>query len=172
MQCVKVLVPMAALMLNIAIQVAGVRYIMTLGILKSVLLGFAAGFAGLVALEFVLSDGLGWVLVVDTATGAVTYGALGYCYFHFINLGETARRIRILREIYEAGGSLTIEGILKRYNAKEIVHHRLNRLLANGQIRYENNRYFIANQTVLNIAKIIGLMKLLMLGRRSETDLK
>lgn len=172
MQYVKVFIPLIALGINIAVQVCGVRYIKALGVLKSVILGFAAGFAALICLEFVLSNGLGWVLVVDAATDAVTYGALGYCYFHFINMGETARRIRILRELYEAGGVLTLEEIMKRYNASEMVHHRLNRLLANGQIKYENGRYFIADQTVLNIAKVMGIMKHMMLGRRSETDIK
>ena len=27
---------------------------------------------------------------------------LGYCYFHFVNLGETARRVRIVRELWQS----------------------------------------------------------------------
>ena len=48
----------------------------------------------------------------------MTYGVLSFGYFHFINLGETARRIRIIREIDAAGRPLTREVILDRYTPR------------------------------------------------------
>ena len=100
----------------------------------------------------------------------IIYASLGYCYFHFINLGETARRIRILREIYDSKDGLTMEEILQKYNSKEIVDKRIGRLINNGQVLYKNGRYYIGNPTMLIITKIIVAMKLLLLGRRSEFD--
>jgi hypothetical protein len=110
----------------------------------------------------------------DVLWGGVTnfliYAALGYCYFHFINLGETARRIRILRELYEAPDGLPLEGILERYNAKHIVEMRLRRLIHNGQIVERDGRYYIGSPVMLLIARSITLLKVVILKKKSEFD--
>ena len=93
---------------------------------------------------------------------------MGYCYFNYINLGETARRIRILREIYDSKEGLSMEEILKRYNAKEIIERRIKRLLKNRQIIYKDGKYYIGKPIMLVIAKIIVIMKVILLGKKSE----
>ena len=95
-----------------------------------------------------------------------TYLSLGYCYFHFINLGETARRIRILRELYDSKQGLSEKEILEKYNAEEIVVRRINRLMSNGQILYRDDRYYINSPIMLLISKIIIVLKLLFLGKK------
>jgi len=100
----------------------------------------------------------------------IIYSSLGYCYFHFINLGETARRIRILRELYESNGGLTLDKILKRYNAEAMVELRLQRLISSGQIILKDGRLHVGKPVLSFISKIIILMKLILLGRKSELD--
>ena len=94
---------------------------------------------------------------------------LGYCYFHFINLGETGRRIRIVRELLSADG-LTLEELLRRYNTSDMVEIRLARLLNNGQIAERNGKLFINNQFLVKASQIMIFMKKIILGKTSEFD--
>lgn len=87
-------------------------------------------------------------------------------YFNFINLGETARRIRLLSELYNCRVGLTYPEIIQRYNAKEVLNRRVLRLLNNGQIVYRDGRYFTANPSVLIISQGIFWMKQFLLGRK------
>jgi hypothetical protein len=95
---------------------------------------------------------------------------LGYCYFHFINLGETARRVRIVRELLEAGGSLTRTELLARYNADEMIRVRFSRMLKNKQVIERNGRYYIGVPLLLWMAEALALMKRIFLKKRSEYD--
>lgn len=164
--------PVMGLGVNVALHVASARFT-GLGMLKSVVLGFSLGFLFLFAIECALSIKTmvtWWEFWGKLLTNSVIYSALGYGYFHFINLGETGRRIRIMREIYEAGGGLTMEELLERYNADTIVGVRFARLLSNNQVVRRNGKYFIGRPTVLLMAKFIAIMKYLLLGKKSEFD--
>jgi hypothetical protein len=108
--------------------------------------------------------------IFSAFANAFTYSALGYCYFHFINLGETARRIRILRELYDSKNGLSKDEILSKYNAHQIISKRIERLVNNGQIIFKDGRYYIGHPMMLLIAKIIVMMKCMVLGKKSEFD--
>jgi len=95
---------------------------------------------------------------------------LSYCYFHFINLCLTARRIRLVRDIYKSANGLTISEILERYNAKSMIQIRLKRLLASGQIVFLNGKYYVGKPIVLFAAKCMVALKQLFLGKKSEYD--
>jgi hypothetical protein len=201
-----VFVPALGLLLNVAAQICGVRYLAgrrkdspqrredakkrknlgvfalsrlffssvpALTLLKSVIVGFAAGFAGVAGLE--------WAIAVAAATplktflplllvNLLTYAELGYGYFHFINLGETARRIRILRELSDAPEGLTLAEILTRYNAQQIVALRLGRLIQNGQVVERDGKYYIGRPVMLLIAQSMTFLKWGILGKKSEFD--
>ena len=169
----EVLSPVIGLVINVLFQVLGVRYIANIGLLKSIFLGFAVGLFSVITLEaygfFTMSkseqDFIAIIIV-----NLVTYSALGYCYFHFLNLGETARRIRIVRELYDSEGGLSLDGILARYSALDIVQKRVERLLNNGQISEKNGRYYVGSPVMLIMAKIMVAMKLIFLGKKSEFD--
>ncbi len=165
--------PVLGLMINVSVQVLCFRFIQSLGLLKTVFLGFFAGFLSVFIIEsykfFTINISFidfFMLLIVNS----IAYASFGYCYFHFINLGETARRIRILREIYDSKDGLSMKEILQRYNAKEIVEKRISRLINNGQVLYKNERYFIGSPIMLMISNVIVAMKFLLLGRRSEFD--
>jgi hypothetical protein len=101
-------------------------------------------------------------------TNIIIYGSLGYCYFHFINLGETARRIRIMREIYESPTGLTKTEIAKKYNAPEMVEKRLSRLINTGQLIEINGQLKLGKKTVLFMANILTTLKIIFLSKSSE----
>lgn len=135
-------------------------------------MGFIFGFLNLLIFELYI-----YLVVipnrsftVNLITEIIIYAALSYCYFVFINLGETARRIRILREVFDAPEGLSLEEILRRYNAKEIIERRLQRLLANGQIIIEEDKYYIGKPLMLWMAKIVVAFKFILLGKKSEFD--
>lgn len=160
-----VLIPILGLAVNVFCQILGFRFLFKSKLLKSLFLGFLTGLLTVIALSLLDKQFLLGIFIVNS----LTYICLGYCYFHFINLGETARRIRLIRELYDAGkNGLTQNEILKRYNAKQIIEIRLGRLLNNHQIIHRNHKYFIGNQAMLLIAKILILMKLLLLNKDSE----
>lgn len=166
-----VLNPFIGLVVNAVVQVASFRYISGLGLLRSVFLGFIIGFISISALEFYVFFALSaseMDFLSVFVTNSVMYASLGYVYFHFINLGETARRIRILRELYDSKEGLSMGEILERYNTKDIVEVRMNRLIKNGQVIYRDGRYYIGSSLMWLIAKVIVTMKLVLLGKKSE----
>lgn len=167
-----VLAPITSLAANVFVQVAIFRSARNVGLLRSVFLGFGSGMLFLVLMEFfhrneTISNAEGLVM---TFTNVTIYSALSYCYFHFINLGETARRIRILREIYPFVNGLTINEILKKYNAREMVERRMARLLNNNQIICRDGKYYIGNKSMLITSKVILMMKRAVLGKSSEFE--
>ena len=165
--------PVISLGVNVMCQVCCCRYIRGFSLLKSIFVGFALGILSLLFLEFYCFKQLSLSLsgnVCSILVSAVTYSALGYGYFHFVNLGETARRIRILRELYDSKEGLSMGEILERYNAKDIIEKRIYRLINSGQIIYKNGRYYIGSPVMLVIARIVVRMKLTVLGKKSEFE--
>ena len=140
--------------------------------MNSVFLGFIFGFLNLLLFELYIYLVLipNRSFIVNLITEIIIYTALSYCYFVFINLGETARRIRILREVFDEPEGLSLEEILRRYNAKEIIERRLQRLLANGQIIAKEDKYYIGKPLMLWMAKIVVAFKFILLSKKSEFD--
>jgi hypothetical protein len=164
--------PVIGLMLNVFTQVISFRYI-KVSLLNSLVLGFMIGLFLVFGEEFyshfVAAQSVEEFLWLATVN-FLTYSALAYCYAHFINLGEGARRIRIIRELYKSETGLTLDELLKIYDCRQMVENRINRLIRSGQIVLRNNRYFIGKPTMLFIARIILVMKLIVLGKRSEFE--
>lgn len=166
---IRICIPLFSLACNVLIQVCFARYIVKLGLMKSIFLGFVLGFLALGVFEAYVYQAQvfpGKEALVNFVVHSMAYTALAYCYFHFINLGETARRIRILRELQNSDNGLSLEEILKRYNAKSIIDVRISRLINNGQIKLRNEKYYIDNPTVLYAAKFLAALKFIFLGKR------
>jgi|MDTB01.1.fsa_nt_gb hypothetical protein len=78
-----------------------------------------------------------------------------YFLFHFFNLSQTGRRIRLLIEIRQLGRvSSKIQS-----NLEEGIDLRLSRLQKMGQIQMKNGRYYLTSKTFLNIGKCLVLFK-------------
>ena len=163
--------PLTCLIINIVCQISIQRLIKNFWLLKSVIVGFGIGLGAqfLIELYFLhtvslsISDSICSIVV-----SFLVYASLGYCYFHFVNMGETARRIRILSELSEAENGLSLEELLDRYNAQEILSKRIGRLINNGQIVLKNNRYYIGKPVMLWISRLILHLKSIVLRKKSE----
>src|SRR5258708_3302630 len=95
---------------------------------------------------------------------AAILSCFDYVYFHFNNMGETARRIRLLRDLIAANRPLTFEELAARYDAHEIVERRLARLLAAGQVAYVNERYILADRSIYVMARLVNLAHWIIFG--------
>lgn len=162
------LVPLISLAVNVLSQVIIARYIPGWGLLNSLFSGFVSGAVFLCALECYLFSALpksaGDSISVFIGN-FIAYSSLGYCYFHFVNLGETARRIRIIRELYASRSGLSMREITGRYGAGEIIARRMSRLLKNGQIVLKDGAYRIGRKDMLIVSRIIFAMKMILSGK-------
>ena len=162
-------IPLFGLVIYSSSQLFGIRYVAGLSYLKSVVFGFGFGLFIVVSLELVfilsvvksLSDSIALFVV-----SIITYCLLGLCYFAFINLPVSALRIRLLRELYESEKGITMKELLMRYNSKEIIEKRINRLINNRQIICKNERYYVKRSITLVMAVILELMRFIILGRK------
>jgi hypothetical protein len=154
---------------NMAGQIMAYRLLRAEGkLFKSQVAGTLIG--GLV-LAWLLSTGPGASFSADVATAdALLYAGFCYVYFHWNNMGETARRIRMLRELAAAPEGLTFEEMVERYSAQEILERRLERLSAAGQISETDGRLVLTSGTILLSARLVGLAKQIIFGGRSELD--
>lgn len=171
--CVALVIPAAAFATDVAAQVLSLRCAPRLGVYRSHVAGFGAGAAVLLALLALLRwpEPLGALdRAGAAASAALTYVCLGYCYFHFVNLGATARRIRLMIELAAAPEGLTREGIFARYGAREILARRFDRLVATGQVVRDGERYRPGGRALLLSARLVVALKLITQGKRSEFD--
>ena len=164
--------PVLCFALSVVVQLVSCRFFALVAALKSLLLGFVSGFAALIAFELYIRSNRA-VSMSDfaaiTAASALTYTALGYCYIGFVALSITSLRMRMLRELYKAEKGLSLEEILSRYNAKDMVDIRIKRLVDGGRIIYKDGRYFLGNaRSLLIINKILVAMKLLLFGKKDN----
>lgn len=157
--------PIIAFAVNVISQVLLCRYMPKSGLLRSIYAGFAVGTFFFIFLEAVLSDSMS-----SFFAGFIAYSSLGYCYFHFLNLGETARRVRLLMELESSKDGLSLGELLERYNAAEITGKRVDRLLKSGQIVLRGDRFYIGNPVVLWMSGLVLGLKFILLGRRSELN--
>jgi len=175
MTIMHVLLPIWVFVANVILQIALSRLVFRSSLLKATLTSFGVGLGALIFLEALffaamkaavsLTDMFGYGMV-----HMLTYVSLGYCYVHFINLGETARRIRLMRELYEAPEGISLERLLIKYNAAEMIRNRIGRLLTNRQIRVEAGRYYIDRKFMIVTALGIVALKKFLLGKSSECE--
>lgn len=140
-------------------------------------LSAVAGFAAVAGILLVASRGPAPPTVAVWELAAVwllTYLLLTYCYIiGFFNLGESARRIRLLIELYGAGErGMDLGEILAVYNARMIVEARLQRLLSSGQIMKRDGQYFVKRRLMLYVAKILAQLKIVLLPRRRRVGVR
>ena len=155
--------PLFALILNILFQILIYRSL-RFSLLKTLFSGFLMGLVFLIGLEVTISVNNHILTQEFLGLGIlnlISYVSLSYCYFHFVNLGETDRRIRILYELYESNCGLTFEEIIDRYNSGAIIEKRLKRLLDHNQVVLLNNKYYVNNHVMKYISSFIFWMKVL-----------
>jgi len=86
--------------------------------------------------------------------GFIVYNCIGYSYFHFFNMSETARRIKILIEIYK-NKHLSIKSLENQYKSDSMISIRLERLIGLGQIEEKDNKYILKGKILLIFVKLM-----------------
>jgi hypothetical protein len=107
-------------------------------------------------------DAFGWCLL-----SSLTYVALGWCYFHFVNLGIASLRIRVLEEIVEAGGTLQAVSLQDRYNDARMADARIQRLIAGGHLVARGERFHRGSARFLFTARLFAVLRHLIIGNRT-----
>ena len=157
-----------ALLLTAAVQLGAVRFSGgRVGVVMSLFVGFAAGFAALVAGEAVLfvrlsadaADSIGLGLA-----NVVLFTCCWYFYFHFINIGEASLRIRVLREAAAKAEGATMQDLLSAYNVNVVVETRTARLLQDGQLVARGGRFHAGRPRMVFVARVFSLARWTLLG--------
>ena len=81
--------------------------------------------------------------------GLLVYNSFSYVYFHFFNMSETARRIRILIQLYE-NNSISIDQLKNEYNSSDMINSRLERLLKMGEIKKDASGRYYSNHKIFS----------------------
>lgn len=161
--------PVVGLLVNVLCQAACAR-LRAASLLGSVFVGFGVGAlvcAGLAMSGTGAGQDLGGAAVLVLFCLA-TYGLIGYCYFHVVNMLVTARRIRILRQISLQPEGMMREEILAVYGARDMVAKRLARLLDKGQIQLEGGRYRLLPGAMRGITRAMRALKALVYGLKTR----
>ena len=140
------------------------------GMLKAVFAAFFIGLTSTLALTILASSGSLGVDSWAIATNLTIFGALGYCYFHFINMGTTGRRFRIMFELKNTPQGLTLDEIKARYNSSEMIDNRIRRLIDNHQAIRVDGRYHLTPSLMKGIALCYFLGKQLVFGGRNLAE--
>ena len=99
-------------------------------------------------------------IIIAALVAWLIYGILGFNYvIGFFNLGETARRVRLVHELRRTAKPMTLDDIYAVYNADIILNTRMERLMRSGQVRYDGKVYRIGRRVVLTQARIVWLTK-------------
>lgn len=106
-----------------------------------------------------LTDALAMLLL-----NAVSYFALGYGYYNFVNLNFTSLRIRLLQEVLLAQDGLSLDDVQRRYGTAEMVERRLERLQSSGQLVERDGRFHLGKRTLLVVARLNDIVRFLVLG--------
>lgn len=161
------LVPLAAL----AVNVAGNFLLLFLNphrsVFKSVMLSTLIGLAAFIVLTWLYHEARSVLppreCLSRTACGLLTYACWSYVFFHFVHIPVASVRIRILQELCDHDG-LTQEAILRRYNGAAILRTRLERLTTNGQVVRHGDAYVTGKPRLLHVARVFALVKSIVAG--------
>ena len=111
-------------------------------------------------LEIPTGDRIGYL-----ALDALTYLALAFGYFNFVNLTVASLRIRLLEELREAGGALPPNALLAAYDSRQVVAIRLDRLVRGGHLVENAGRLHVGRLPFLIVARIFDGLHWFIIGR-------
>jgi hypothetical protein len=142
-------------------------------VVRCLLAGMAAGLLTTTGFSFLsLGSDFGIDATLLLVFNLVASLALSYCYFSFVNLNLTSLRIRLLEELRASPDGLSRAAILKLYNARNLVDKRIDRLTQGKQIREVDGRFYTRPSFLLAVARVINLMKFVVLGKRPRRTSK
>jgi len=99
-----------------------------------------------------LTAGLVTMDLSEALNAAVVSTLFGFTYFHWFNMSETARRIRLLVRYVALGSTPEGEDI---YNPELILNNRLQRLTETSTIKLEYGKYILQRGPLLWATRVI-----------------
>ena len=166
------LIPILSVLMNLIAQVFSFRYWKGSNYFLTIILGFGFGLAGFVVMETLIlwkafsTDHLLIALLVN----APIYVCLAYCYYSFVQLGQTSIRIRLYAEIASKPDGLSAEEVATEYSDDSLVAVRIHRLVESGDLIERNGAFFIGRGRLPLIGNILFFAKRFLLGKTSEFD--
>lgn len=166
--------PLAGLAGDVLLHVTISHIAPGIGFLLRAALGLGAGAVVTAALSAV-ALGTHPVSVLDAAmlwlVAMLTFLALGFGYFNFVNLNVTSLRVRLLRELLEHyPNGLTREEIVQRYGAGTVLRLRLQRLVGSGHAIRRGDSYYLARRHVLLIAHVFTFLRRIVIPNTVESE--
>ena len=165
--------PIVAMLVNLLTQVTVYRLRRGRQYFRSIIDGFLVGAIALAASEtFLIAAGNPTTdrFLLALLVNAPIYLCLSYCYYSFVQLGQTSIRIRMYGEIASRPSGVMISAIEREYDEKGLTEVRLQRLLESGDLVERDGKYFIGRRRLLHIANVIFAAKHFLLRKKSEFD--
>ncbi len=119
---------------------------------------------GVVAWGVMLKTPVGELLLA-WVYAALVFNSVAYSYFHFFNLSETGRRIRMLLQLLEGEHIGINDAGATTYSSHGMVSQRLVRLLQMGQVTTTRGQYMIKGRFLLRVARLVRSIGRLTTGR-------
>ncbi|NBT35862.1 MAG: hypothetical protein EBT03_10070 [Betaproteobacteria bacterium] len=166
-----VLSPVFALATNCVTHVAVARMSRNKSPYRTIVRSAIAGLVVVVALTLLGCDQLPLMrhdVVAYLVLNIAAYLALSFDYFSFVNLCLTSLRIRMLREIYNAGGSLAGDHLGRLYDDRSLTTLRIDRLVRGGHLVLQNGRLYSQRSIFLKIAKLFEWLRWFVLGPTAD----
>jgi hypothetical protein len=165
--------PIVATVINVLTQITLFRLSRGTQYFRSIIQAFLLGAITLVIGEAFLvatSESVFDRLFLALAVNLPIYLGLSYCYYNFVQLGQTSIRLRMYSEIMAHAGGVMISEIEREYDETRLTEVRLQRLLESGDIIERDGNYFLGRIRLLHIANVIFAAKHFLLRKRSEFD--
>jgi hypothetical protein len=128
--------------------------------------GLVGGAAFSIAATAILAKGS----MAGTLIAVLAYGAWWFIALNLIQALESSLRVRLLREVMDAGGRIPIAELEVRYNDRSLLGLRLSRLRAAGAVIERSGRLFVASPGLRAVAAVFRLLKKACVGRTSEFE--
>jgi hypothetical protein len=166
------LAPIAGLAADVAMQWLSVRLPrgkLAASIIAGALFGLVVTLV-LIALALARMPAGGADIADAYSVGVLTYLALAYGFWAFLNLNITSLRIRLLRAVGRAGGRIDMKTLRGDYAPGERLSRRLERLQNAGQIRRQGERWRLNSGLFLTLARCIEGLRFIIIPARYRGD--
>lgn len=167
--------PLLGLAVNVVIQLGLGRLRLGVGHVRRQFVSFSCGLlATALALALLLPPArlAAWDRAGYAALHGLSYIFLGFLFFNVINLNISSLRIRMLKEYLAQHPRPLSDDILRqKYNVRDMVTARLERLARGRQIDHRDGRYYVRRGAVVLIGHFFARLRALLLPSRPESSL-
>lgn len=165
--------PIVATIVNVVAQIILFRARRGTQYFGSIIQAFLLGALTLLVAEtffVVSSESVGDRLFLAVAVNLPIYLGLSYCFYNFVQLGQTSIRLRMYSEIGMRPEGVMISDIEREYDERGLTQVRLHRLLESGDVIERDGNYSIGRKRLWHIARVIFAAKHFLLRKKSEFD--